>query len=61
MFCKKCGKELLEGARFCAGCGAPTNIEQSAPAPSARPTYTARAYPTRANYSKREHKRHFAN
>lgn len=33
MFCKKCGKELLEGARFCAGCGAPTNIEQSAPAP----------------------------
>lgn len=33
MFCKKCGKELLAGARFCAGCGAPTNIEQSAPAP----------------------------
>lgn len=33
MFCKKCGKELLEGARFCAGCGSPTNIEQSAPAP----------------------------
>lgn len=24
---------MLEGARFCAGCGAPTNIEQSASAP----------------------------
>lgn len=44
MFCKKCGKELLEGARFCAGCGAPTNIEQSAPAP--RPAQPIQPAPT---------------
>lgn len=24
MFCKNCGKQLLEGERFCAGCGTPT-------------------------------------
>lgn len=24
-FCSKCGKELAEGAQFCAGCGAPVN------------------------------------
>ena len=29
MFCEKCGKELQEGAKFCEGCGAPT---QAAPA-----------------------------
>ena len=29
MFCEKCGKELQEGAKFCEGCGAPT---QNAPA-----------------------------
>lgn len=46
MFCKKCGKELLEGARFCAGCGAPTNIEQSAPAPQpAQPIQPAPTQP----------------
>ena len=28
MFCKNCGKELLEGAAFCHGCGA------AAPAPN---------------------------
>lgn len=46
MFCKKCGKELLEGARFCAGCGAPTNIEQSSPAPQpAQPIQPAPTQP----------------
>lgn len=44
MFCKKCGKELPEGARFCAGCGAPTNIEQSSPAP--RPAQPIQPAPT---------------
>ena len=24
-FCSKCGKELVEGAQFCSGCGAPVN------------------------------------
>ena len=28
MFCKKCGKELKEGSRFCMGCGAPTSESQ---------------------------------
>lgn len=27
MFCKKCGKELPETARFCDGCGAPVSAE----------------------------------
>ena len=27
MFCKRCGKELLEGARFCPECGEPVGVE----------------------------------
>lgn len=27
MFCKKCGKELTETARFCDGCGVPVSAE----------------------------------
>lgn len=27
-FCKNCGKELKDGARFCIGCGTPVNNEQ---------------------------------
>lgn len=29
MFCKNCGKQLPEGALFCAGCGAPAPAEKS--------------------------------
>ena len=28
MYCKKCGKELDDGVKFCTGCGAPV-IENS--------------------------------
>ena len=27
MFCKNCGKELLEGTRFCSACGEPVMVE----------------------------------
>lgn len=29
MFCKKCGKEIEEGAAFCAVCGAPATLEEA--------------------------------
>lgn len=29
MFCSKCGKELADGARFCASCGAPVSGTQN--------------------------------
>lgn len=48
MFCKNCGKELQENAKFCAGCGTvvgsganPTAQPVSAPAASADGTDTA--------------------
>ena len=31
MFCKKCGKELADGTRFCTGCGATTQLEAGPP------------------------------
>jgi len=34
MFCMKCGQKLDDGARFCAVCGTPVNVE---PAPAAAP------------------------
>ncbi|MCQ2531476.1 MAG: carboxypeptidase regulatory-like domain-containing protein [Saccharofermentans sp.] len=40
MFCNKCGKEIIEGKKFCSGCGAPVpGASASAPAstPSATP------------------------
>lgn len=27
MYCKNCGKELLEGTRFCSACGEPVMVE----------------------------------
>lgn len=31
MFCKKCGKEIKEGAKFCTGCGSPVMRAQIQP------------------------------
>lgn len=28
MFCKKCGVEIMEGAKFCASCGCKINDEK---------------------------------
>ncbi len=33
MFCKKCGKEIREGAKFCPGCGASAGAAAPTPAP----------------------------
>ncbi len=38
MFCKHCGKEVADGALFCASCGQPTG---AAPAPAAAPAAPA--------------------
>lgn len=46
MFCKFCGKQLKDNARFCSGCGKPCNPEekQSAPAePIAAPAIAQQA------------------
>lgn len=32
MFCKNCGREIPEGARFCSGCGTPVSRPDTAPA-----------------------------
>ena len=32
MFCPKCGKELLQAARFCDACGTPADLSQTPPA-----------------------------
>ncbi len=41
MFCKKCGKELNEGAAFCIACGTPQGespaVAQPAPTPTTKP------------------------
>ena len=31
-FCRNCGKEVSDGAKFCAGCGTPTGVAAGAPA-----------------------------
>ncbi|MCR5094586.1 MAG: YARHG domain-containing protein [Lachnospiraceae bacterium] len=36
MFCKKCGCELNEGAKFCPKCGTPVAVQASAPVQPAR-------------------------
>ncbi len=38
MFCKNCGKELVDGAKFCDGCGASQQtIEQNINVPVQKP------------------------
>jgi len=37
-FCEDCGKELINGAKFCSGCGTPVAVEpQTTPEPPAPP------------------------
>ena len=40
-FCEKCGAQLKEGAKFCAGCGAP--VETYSQQPDPHPVSTTRA------------------
>lgn len=40
MFCKKCGKEIQDGAPFCPWCGAHTNAAQASGAASSFNYYT---------------------
>lgn len=39
-FCTQCGREDPDGARFCAGCGAPLGVVEGAPAREVRKTVT---------------------
>ena len=41
MFCKNCGKELADVAKFCDGCGSPVVAEQQAPAAPEQPAPAA--------------------
>ncbi len=41
MFCKNCGKELADVAKFCDGCGSPVVAEQQAPAVPEQPAPAA--------------------
>ena len=47
MFCPKCGKQLVEGAAFCPGCGSPVQSTQPAqnPTPSQTPVSPYQSIP----------------
>ena len=52
MFCEKCGKELLDGSKFCDGCGAEienNKVEEKVNAKK-RP-YDSNAFKSEAKYS----------
>jgi hypothetical protein len=40
MFCEKCGKEMLDTAKFCPSCGASAEPELDNPAPEDTPVET---------------------
>lgn len=47
MFCRNCGKQLIEGSRFCENCGAPTGLTEARPNPqqqSQNPQQPPRTY-----------------
>ncbi len=44
MFCENCGNKLLEGAKFCGGCGAKTEPAQPVYKAAARPVPPPPAY-----------------
>lgn len=45
MYCPKCGKQNVDDARFCAGCGAVLNAAQAAPAQPVQPQPMTQAVP----------------
>ena len=45
MFCQRCGKEILNQARFCSSCGAP--VPQAQPAPARQPVQQPVQQPVR--------------
>lgn len=44
-FCTKCGKELMEGATFCGGCGAPVKVVEQAEPMEAEQVLESQVYP----------------
>lgn len=56
MYCKNCGKQLEDSAKFCSDCGAPTDnfVTQTAPAPS--PVMESAVQPARKEEPKKKKK-----
>lgn len=51
MFCKNCGKNLSDGAKFCNGCGTKTEAAQAAPVPQTYAPQQPYAPPAPASYA----------
>ena len=53
MFCRNCGSQMPDGARFCDRCGAPAGAEttQPSPPPPSAPQPQPGAFPPPAGYS----------
>lgn len=51
-YCAKCGREIPEGAAFCAGCGAPVQT----PTPPAAPVYNQELYQKECEFLENTHR-----
>ena len=51
MFCENCGKNLPDGAKFCNGCGAKTELVQPAYAAAAEPAPARPVPPAQTAYA----------
>ena len=51
-YCTKCGREIPEGAAFCAGCGAPVQT----PTPPAAPVYNQALYQEECGFLENTHR-----
>ena len=51
-YCTKCGREIPEGAAFCAGCGAPVQT----PTPPAAPVYNQELYQKECEFLENTHR-----